>query len=140
MWKLFVCIFANMYVKLKMYYGSDISKFIKGMEKFNVTFLEEAGDFLDELSDQPREKILYNVRKAKEGNDSRLFKKVDEEIWEFRTEFNSIQYRLLAFWDKRDKKNTLVIATNGFVKKRNKIPKSELEKAKRIRNQYFIEE
>ena len=64
----------------------------------------------------------------------------DEEIWEFRTEFNSIQYRLLAFWDKRDKKNTLVIATNGFVKKRNKIPKSELERAKRIRNQYFIEE
>ena len=137
MWKLFVCIFANMYVKLKMYYGSDISKFIKGMEKFNVTFLEEAGDFLDELSDQPREKILYNVRKAKEGNDPRLFKKVDEEIWEFRTEFNSIQYRLLAFWDKRDKNNTLVIATHGFIKKQSKVPDLQIKRANTIRLLYF---
>ena len=47
-------------------------------------------------------------------------KKLTDEIWEFRIRFSNKQIRLLAFWDKRDNKNTLVIATNGFIKKRRK--------------------
>ena len=42
-----------------------------------------------------------------------------------------------AFWDKRDNKNTLVIATHGFVKKTQKTPKEEIEKAMRIKEYYF---
>jgi hypothetical protein len=33
-------------------------------EKFKVQFLDEAREFLDNLADKPREKILYNIRKA----------------------------------------------------------------------------
>jgi hypothetical protein len=32
--------------------------------KFKVQFLEEAKEFLDNLADKPREKIIYNIRKA----------------------------------------------------------------------------
>ena len=41
--------------------------------------------------------------------------------------------------DKTDKTNTLVIATSGFIKKTNKTPLNEIEKAKRIRMRYFEE-
>jgi len=48
-------------------------------------------------------------------------------------------YRLLAFWDKTGNTKTLVLATHGFIKKTQKTPKKELEKAIRIRKQYFDE-
>ena len=46
-------------------------------------------------------------------------------------------YRLLAFWDKTDKKETLVLATHGFVKKTGKVDKKEIDKAEKIRQAYF---
>ncbi len=70
-------------------------------------------------------------------NDPKLFEKLEDDIWYFRTKYASIQYRLFAFWDKIDNKDTLVIATHGVVKKSNKVQKSEIEKAKRIRKKYF---
>lgn len=46
-----------------------------------------------------------------------------------------IAYRLLAFWDTRE--NALIITTHGFIKKSQKTPKSEIEKAERKRKEYF---
>jgi phage-related protein len=54
-----------------------------------------------------------------------------------KTYYNQTYYRLFAFWDKSDGKNTLVLATNGLKKKTGKTPKSDLERAERIRKQYF---
>lgn len=106
-------------------------------KKFNVDFLGEAIDFIDELDDKTKEKIYYNIRKAQLVSDSELFKKLTEFIWEFRTKYNRNYYRLLAFWDKTDKEETLVLATNGFIKKTQKTPKSEIKKAEEIRKEYF---
>ena len=44
---------------------------------------------------------------------------------------------MLSFWDKTDKTDSLVIATHGIIKKTDKIPKAEIEKAKAIMKQYF---
>ena len=66
-----------------------------------------------------------------------FFKKLQNEIWEFRTRFAGLQIRLLAFWDKTDNRKTLVIATHGFIKKVDKIPSKEIEKATRLRSRYF---
>ncbi|HWJ30499.1 MAG TPA: type II toxin-antitoxin system RelE/ParE family toxin [Flavisolibacter sp.] len=60
-----------------------------------------------------------------------------ETIWEFRTLFNKTHYRIFAFWDKTDGGNTLVLATHGLIKKTEKTPKGDLEKAERIRQQYL---
>ncbi len=46
-------------------------------------------------------------------------------------------YRLFAFWDKTDKEDTVVLATHGIIKKTDKVSKSEIEKAERIRIKYF---
>ena len=105
--------------------------------KFNVEFLEEATEFLDSLDDKSREKIIYNIFKARVVTDKELFKKLTGETWEFRTLYNKKYFRLFAFWDKTDKTETVVVSTHGIVKKTDKVPKSEIEKAERIRKQYF---
>jgi len=106
-------------------------------EKFEVVFLEQAIDFIENLDYKTRTKIFYNIDKAKLVNDPKLFKKLKGEIWEFRTLFKGKQHRLFAFWDNTKLKQTLVISTHGMVKKVGKVAKSEIEKAEKIRIQYF---
>ncbi len=106
-------------------------------EKFQVQLLEEAADFLDNLEEKAREKIYYNIKKAQVTNDRELFKKLNNEIWEFRTLFNKAHYRLFAFWDKVGKSETVVISTHGLIKKTDKTPVADLEKAERLRKFYF---
>ena len=107
------------------------------MVKYEIVFLEDAKKFLDKLDKKSRDKVMYNIWKSREINDPQLFKKLSGEIWEFRTKFSTKQIRLLAFWDRNDKHDTLVIATNGFIKKSKKTPKKEIEIANKIMKQYF---
>ncbi|MFC4747161.1 type II toxin-antitoxin system RelE/ParE family toxin [Flavobacterium branchiicola] len=104
---------------------------------FDIIFLEDAFDFLKILDSKHSEKIIYNIRKSQSKNDSQLFKKLNDEIWEFRTLYKGNQYRLLAFWDKRNSQNTLVISTHGFIKKQSKVPDKEIDRATKIRLNYF---
>ncbi len=106
---------------------------------FEVLFLGEAVDFLSAIDKKHSEKILYNIRKSQIEQDAELLKKITDEIWEFRTLFQGNQYRLLAFWDKKSKENTLVVATHGFIKKRSKIAGNEISKAEKSRAEYFNE-
>ena len=106
---------------------------------FEIVFLEEAFDFLKSIDRKHSEKILYNIRKSQTGNNPELFKKINDDVWEFRTLYQGLQYRLLAFWDKTEKSNTLVISTHGFIKKKSKVPDSEIQKSIQIRNKYFNE-
>ncbi|QQS31405.1 MAG: type II toxin-antitoxin system RelE/ParE family toxin [Sphingobacteriales bacterium] len=75
--------------------------------------------------------------KARFSNDKELFRKLSDEIWEFRTLFNKTHYRLFAFWDKSEKTDTVVISTHGLIKKIDKTPQSDLDKAERLRKKYF---
>ena len=104
---------------------------------FEIVFLEEAFEFLSGLERKHSEKILYNIRKAQTEHDPELFKKLTNEIWEFRTLFQGCQYRFLAFWDKTSSTETLVISTHGFIKKRSKVPDNEIQKAINSRTNYF---
>jgi len=108
-------------------------------EKFDVLFLDQAIDFIESLDTKSRKKIIYNIDKAKYVNNPKLFKKLNDNIWEFRTKFSGLQYRLFAFWDKSDNKETLVISTHGIVKKVSKVPKAEIDKAEKIRTDYLKE-
>jgi hypothetical protein len=47
--------------------------------------------------------------------------------------------RLLAFWDKSNKQDTIVVSSNGFIKKTDKTPKIEIEKAEALSIKYFNE-
>jgi phage-related protein len=106
-------------------------------KKFEVLFLSEARDFLLILDEKSRNKIIFNIDKAKVKTDNVLFKKLKGEIWEFRTLYNKAHFRIFAFWDKEDKQNTLVLATHGIIKKTDKTPEREILKAEQIREMYF---
>jgi phage-related protein len=102
---------------------------------FKVIFLEDAKIFLDSLDDKPRDKIVYNIWKSKNIKDDELLKKLEDDIWEFRTLYNKLAYRLFAFWDETEK--SMIVATHGIVKKTDKTPKKEIEKAKQLRIEYL---
>ena len=89
------------------------------------------------LDSKHSNKILYKIRKAQQKHDPELFKKLTGEIWEFRTLYQGLQYRFLAFWDKTSSTETLVISTHGFVKKQSKVSDTEIVKAETQRKKYF---
>lgn len=103
------------------------------VETFWNSFLEEAFEFLSSLNRKHYEKILYNIRKSQIENDPELFKKLSNEIWEFRTLYQGLQYRLLAFWDKTSSTDTMVISTHGFIKKEVKF------RIRKFKKQYWSE-
>ena len=107
------------------------------MKYFETRFMEEANKFIAELDPKAIRKIFYNIDLAEQTNDPKLFKKLQNEIWELRTKFGGLQIRLLAFWDKSDNKETLVIATHGFIKKVDNVPSNEINRAIRLRDKYF---
>ena len=103
--------------------------------KFDITYMEEAIVFLESLPKKVKDKIVYNISKSRYFMDKELFKKLNDDIWEFRTIYQGGKYRLLAFWDKDT--GNLVIATHGFIKKQQKTPESELAHAIALRNKYY---
>jgi len=107
------------------------------VKKFEIVILETVRQFLKKLDKKSSSKIVFNMRKAQVTVDPELFKKLTDEIWELRTKYNKNYYRLLAFWDKTDNKETLVVCVHGFIKKTRKTPKSDIEKAKLIMKKYF---
>ncbi|WP_244214381.1 type II toxin-antitoxin system RelE/ParE family toxin [Pedobacter jejuensis] len=66
--------------------------------------MEEANEFIAKLDNKTIKKIFYNIDLAEQTNDPKLFKKLQNDIWELRTKFSGLQIRLLAFWDKSDNK------------------------------------
>ena len=67
-------------------------------KNFEVLVSEEARVFITSLDIKLQKKIAYNIQKSREVNDTKILKKLTEEIWEFRTRYDKQQIRLLAFW------------------------------------------
>ncbi len=109
------------------------------MEKraFKLVLLKEANEFFYSKPISVQDKILYNVHRIAGGErNAELFSKLEgSDIWEFRTLYDGIAYRLFAFWDKDEE--TLVVATHGIIKKTQKTPHKEIAKAEAIRKGYF---
>lgn len=103
--------------------------------RFDIMYLEEAAYFLQFLPVKVRAKIQYNIMVAQHENDPELFKKLNDSIWEFRTRYNGMAYRLFAFWDKSI--GAMVVATHGMIKKTQKTPSNEIRKAEAIMHAYY---
>lgn len=102
-----------------------------------IVLSDETKEFIRLQPLKAQQKIIYNIKKVEGGvMDKELFKKLDDtEIWELRTLFNGICYRLFAFWDKEQ--GALVLITHGIIKKTQKIPDKEIKKAEALMKDYF---
>ena len=127
-----VCLCGNCSVSLLRYRIFSMSG-----RKIRIALMDAAREFVLSLPEKAQKKITYNLLKVEGGEmDKELFKKLENtEIWEFRTLFNGLCYRLFAFWD--TEMEALVVATHGMVKKAQKTPKKEIEKAEALRKEYF---
>jgi phage-related protein len=96
-------------------------------------------DFLAGLRQPVKDKVLWTLRliesipKISEKYIKRL--KGTDGLFEIRIEFGGDIFRVFCFFDE----GKLVILLNGFSKKTQKTPKREIERALRLRSQYYEE-
>ena len=93
-------------------------------------------EFLDALSDKVVQKIIAVIELAETERivSTRFLKKLSgTELFEFRIRWESNIYRLLCFFDR----DSTVVITHGFVKKTQKTPQREIQRAERFRRDYF---
>jgi phage-related protein len=102
-------------------------------ERFEVAFLPDAVVFMNQMDDNAREKMYFNIRKVQIKNDIRIFKKLNTNIWEFRCEYQHRSYRLFSFLERSNNKIRMIVATHGMIKKSQKTPTNEIYKAEQIR-------
>ena len=89
------------------------------------------------LTERPSKKSFTILTSLNRPMTQNFLKKLQNDIWEFRTKYAGLQIRLLAFWDKTDNKEPLVLATHGLIKKVDKVPANEIDRAVRLRDKYF---
>lgn len=94
-------------------------------------------DFFDPLNEKVKEKIdqvLFTVRLA-ERIPSKFFRPMTgyKGLFEIRIEYQGNIYRIFCCFDE----GNLVVLFNGFQKKSNKTPQKEIERAMRIKQEYF---
>ena len=64
---------------------------------------------------------------------AKFVKPIKEGLYELRTEYNSNTYHVFFIFDE----GNIVILFNGFQKKTQKTPKNEIEKALRLKKEYY---
>jgi phage-related protein len=93
-------------------------------------------EFIDSLPGKVAQKIVWVLKLLEDLEivPSSYFKKLvgTEEIWECRIQFGSNTYRIFCFFI-----DNSVILTHGFVKKSQKTPAGEIEKAEAYRRDFF---
>jgi len=94
-------------------------------------------DFFNSLSSKVKEKIDYVLFLISVANriPSRFFEHITgtDGLYEIRIEFESNIYRIFCCFDE----GNLVVLFNGFQKKSQKTPRSEIAKALKIKAEYF---
>ena len=131
----------NIYNKYRIYpiFRGDV------MGNFEVMFYEKPDgtkpveEFLDSLDIKMRAKMLKTIVMLKSnGYELRepYSKSLSDGIFELRTQVGTDITRVLYFFVVGKK----AILTNGFIKKTNKTPPGEIEKAKQYRSEYLSRE
>jgi phage-related protein len=109
------------------------------MKRQLITYGEYFLKFYKDLDQTVQEKIDYVFELIKTLNQIpvRFFKHLEgtEGLYEIRVEFQSNIYRIFCFFDE----GNLVVLINSFQKKSQKTPKVEIELAKKLKKQYFID-
>jgi phage-related protein len=94
-------------------------------------------EFLDSLSSKTAQKVAWVLSLVEDLDvvPSTYFKKLvsTEGIWECRIQLGSNAYRIFCFFDG----NSVVVLTHGLIKKTQKTPQREIERAETYRKDYL---
>jgi phage-related protein len=105
------------------------------MNRKIVAYKNYFEEFFDSLGEKVQNKILY-VLMLLETQDRvplKFMRIIEDGLYELRIEYESNIYRIFFCFDS----DCIVILFNCFQKKAQKTPRNEIEKAKKIRNEYY---
>ncbi len=108
-------------VREVIFYGDYFWIFYQGLDKKTKLKVDWTINLLETVKQIP-EKYFKHLKNT-------------DGLYEIRVEFESNIYRIFSFFDE----SNLIVTLNGFQKKTNKTPKSEIEKAHKIKKEYFNE-
>lgn len=93
--------------------------------------------FMGKLSESERMKIMRALLlfETEDKIPHHYIKYLRDDIYEFRVNFGNNEYRLLFIYDG----DTIVVLFNCFKKKTQKTPNNEIEKAIRLKKEYYEE-
>ena len=93
--------------------------------------------FMERLTEKEQQKVKYGLLmlKSLERIPTKFVKYIREGIYELRTEYNGNIFRVFFIFDS----GNVVVLFNGFQKKTQKTPESEIETAIRIKQQYYAD-
>lgn len=91
--------------------------------------------FMASLKEKEQEKIQYGLLllKTQDRLPKKFVRLIKDSLYELRTEYNGNIYRVFFIFDN----GQIVVLFNGFQKKTQKTPKSEIEKALKIKEEYY---
>ena len=92
-------------------------------------------DFYNPLQKKVKDKVDYvlQIIISVERVSTKFFKHLEDGIYEIRIEYRSDIYRIFSFFDD----GKLVILLHGIQKKTQKTPRKEIDRAKKLRNEYY---
>lgn len=93
--------------------------------------------FMAGLTSKEQEKVKYGLLLLKSQNriSTRFVKYKRDGIYELRTSYNGNIYRVFFIFDD----GNVIVLFNGFQKKTQKTPESEIETAIRIKEKYYAD-
>ena len=109
--------------------------YICSMTRRIITFGRYFGEFMDGLTIKEREKVDYGLvlLKTQDRLPTKFVKHIREGLYELRTEYNGNIYRVFFIFDEEK----IVVLFNGFQKKTQKTPTSQIAKALKIKEEYY---
>lgn len=92
---------------------------------------------METLTEKEQDKIQYGLLllKTQERLSTKFVKFIRDGVFELRTEYNSNIYRVFFIFDD----GNIVVLFNGFQKKSQKTPDTEIEKAIKIKEEYYAD-
>jgi phage-related protein len=109
--------------------------FIRKIFYYNRYYL----DFFDTLNQDVKTKFNWTLKliETLDRVPKKYFEHIKEStgLYEIRVEVGNNIYRVFSFFDE----GKLIVLVNGFQKKTQKTPKNEIERAEKLKKQYFDE-
>ena len=105
------------------------------MKRRIITFGRFFGEFIEKLTEKEREKVDYALvlLRTQDRLPAKFVKHIRDGLYELRAEYNGNIYRVFFIFDN----GNIVVLFNGFQKKTQKTPANEIEKALKIKNEYY---
>ena len=105
------------------------------MKRRIITFGRYFGEFMEGLTAKEREKVDYGLvlLKTQDRLPTKFVKHIRDGLYELRTEYNGNIYRVFFIFDE----GNIVVLFNGFQKKTQKTPSSEITKALMMKERYY---